>query len=413
MTDLAFGLTAHKTNAEKLFTACAFSVPDEARRSCGWLQPSVFTDHRYAQFWQAVLDGQDASGAAMDAGIYSSILGSMSDVISVYDFETLARTINEDAYYLSLAKQLSPLSVALEKRNGSKVAEITQAIGSRVMTGNTDVPDIVDIAGEFLNRMECEPDVINTGFLDIDRYLGGIERKTVTMWGARPGMGKTAALLNIARNVARTKKVGFFSLEMSRIKLFQRMACGDAKVDWRLARNGKLEKADKDRLYDATSAISEELEDRLRIDDTGRITMDEIWRRCARHEFDMVIIDHLALAADTHEKETLRLGKISWLGKLLAKELDCSVHFAVQLNRGVEQRQDKRPMLSDLRDSGELEQNADNVIMLYRDDYYKDDNKLMSESEFTVVKHRDGASGKTIEMMYDKKRQQFHHKASI
>jgi replicative DNA helicase len=185
------------------------------------------------------------------------------------------------------------------------------------------------------------------------------------------------------------------------------MACGYAGLTWQKVRKGELDWSQQNLLKTENAKLIDELGTQLLIDDNSRRSIDDVWQAVAREKPDLVIIDHLALMADKSDNEVRRLGDISWGGKMIAKEFNCAVFFAQQLNRGTEDRQNKRPLLSDLRDSGELEQNADQVVFLYREDYYSGNSLDISPTEIILAKFRDGAIGST-KVMFNKSKQRFY-----
>ena len=240
---------------------------------------------------------------------------------------------------------------------------------------------------------------IPTGIGDLDRLITGLNRSDLILLAARPGMGKTSFALNIARNAAcRSKKtVAFFSLEMSKEQLASRLLLTEALVSGTNLRTGKLSEEEWDRLIPASDVLSKA---ELYIDDTPGITITEIKSRLRRlHNLDLVIIDYLQLMASGRriENRVQEISEITRNLKILAKEMNVPVITLSQLSRASEQRTDHRPQLSDLRDSGSIEQDADIVLFLYRESYYsnKDAEQAaptvdMNSGECIVAKNRHG-----------------------
>ena len=240
---------------------------------------------------------------------------------------------------------------------------------------------------------------IPTGIGDLDRLITGLNRSDLILLAARPGMGKTSFALNIARNAAcRSKKtVAFFSLEMSKEQLASRLLSTEALVSGTNLRTGKLSEEEWDRLIPASDVLSKA---ELYIDDTPGITITEIKSRLRRlHNLDLVIIDYLQLMASGRriENRVQEISEITRNLKILAKEMNVPVITLSQLSRASEQRTDHRPQLSDLRDSGSIEQDADIVLFLYRESYYsnKDAEQAaptvdMNSGECIVAKNRHG-----------------------
>lgn len=235
-----------------------------------------------------------------------------------------------------------------------------------------------------------------TYFSSIDKYLVGMGNSDLVLVGARPGMGKTSFCLNIASNVAlKTKKtVAIFSLEMSCEQLVQRMLSSEAMIDSYKMRTGELGDNDWVNLAVASDVLSKT---DILIDDTTGITVTGMKAKLRRvKNLGLVIIDYLQLMqSDKHtDNRVQEVGDISRGLKLMAKDLQVPVITCAQLSRGPESRTDKTPMLSDLRDSGAIEQDADIVMFLYRDDYYKDNPDMENVASCIIAKNRHGSTGK-------------------
>jgi replicative DNA helicase len=252
---------------------------------------------------------------------------------------------------------------------------------------------------------------IPSGFLDLDKMTSGFQRSDLIIVAARPSVGKTAFALNIAQNVGvRAKEtVAIFSLEMGAGQLVQRMICAEANVDATRMRTGYLEGDDWEKLTMAIGALSEA---NIYIDDSPSITVAEIRAKCRRLKQEkglgMILIDYLQLIhgrgkGDNRQQE---VSEISRTLKQIARELNVPVIALSQLSRGVEQRQDKRPMMSDLRESGSIEQDADIVAFLYRDDYYDKESEKKNIIEIILAKQRNGPVG-TVELAFLKNYNKF------
>ena len=244
-----------------------------------------------------------------------------------------------------------------------------------------------------------------TGFADLDYQTAGLHGSDLILLAARPAMGKSAFALNIATNVAVKAKVpvAIFNLEMSKEQLVNRILCSEAMVDSNKVRTGKLEEDDWNKLASVVGPLSEA---GIYIDDTPGISVMEIRTRCRKLKMEkdigLVIIDYLQLVQGSNKKNGSReqeIAEISRSLKILAKELNVPVIALSQLSRAVEQRPDHRPMLSDLRESGSIEQDADIVMFLYRDDYYNKDSEEKDISEVIIAKHRGGSTG-TIKLLW-------------
>ncbi len=246
---------------------------------------------------------------------------------------------------------------------------------------------------------------VPTGFADLDYKTAGLHNSDLILVAARPAMGKSAFALNVATNAAINAKipVAIFNLEMSKSQLVNRMLCSEAMVDSNKIRTGKIEENDWEKLATALGPLSEA---QIYIDDTAGISVAEIRAKCRKLKLEknigLVVIDYLQLIQGSGKRNASREQEISEISrslKILAKELDVPVIALSQLSRAAEQRADHRPMLSDLRESGAIEQDADIVMFLYRDDYYNPDTEKKNIAEVILAKHRAGSTG-TVELLW-------------
>ena len=256
---------------------------------------------------------------------------------------------------------------------------------------------------------------IPTGFKDIDEKTSGLQRSDLIIVAARPAMGKTAFALNIAQQsaVKAGSSVMIFSLEMSKEQLGQRLLAMQARVEIQKLKQGDLDRKDWDRI---TMALVELNNTKIVIDDTPGISIMEMRNKCRRLKaeqgLDLVVVDYLQLMSlqgktDNRQQE---ISTISRNLKLLAREIECPVIVLSQLSRAPEQRQDHRPVLSDLRESGSIEQDADIVIFLYRDDYYNENTDKPGVCEVNIAKHRSGPTDK-VELTWVSRYTKFSDKA--
>lgn len=298
----------------------------------------------------------------------------------------IARPIED---VVDLAEQ-SVLQVA-ERQVGDGLGRIDELLGPAIERA------------EELQRHGSEVTGLSTGFRDLDRKLAGLHPTNLVVVAARPGMGKTALALNIAENIAlRDEPVAIFSLEMSREEVVSRMLCAQGRIDSQRLRTGQLSEKDFTKLSHAASALYKKP---IFVDDSPDLTVTSIRAKCRRlrrrEGLSLVVVDYLQLMQGTQgENRQQEIAIISRSLKNLARELDVPVIAISQLNRAVEQREDKRPRLGDLRESGALEQDADVVLFIYRDEYYYPDKvEAKGIAEVVVAKHRQGAVGK-VEMTF-------------
>ncbi len=247
---------------------------------------------------------------------------------------------------------------------------------------------------------------VPSGFSGLDYRTAGFHGSELILIAARPAMGKTAFALNIATNAAvrYNVPVAIFSLEMSKEQLVNRILCSESMVDSNKVRTGKLEEDDWSKLAESIGPLSES---KIYIDDTPGISITEIRAKCRKLKLEkdigMVVIDYLQLIQGSGNRRNgsreQEISEISRSLKILAKELNVPVIALSQLSRAAEQRPDHRPMLSDLRESGAIEQDADIVMFLYRDDYYNEDSEKKNIAEVIIAKHRGGSTG-TVEILW-------------
>lgn len=296
-----------------------------------------------------------------------------------------------------------PLEIILE--------ETEKKVFNLVQRRNTD--EFVPIRQVVMNAMDkIEQSAKNkgavtgipTGFIDLDYRTAGMQPSDLVLIAARPSMGKTAFVLNIAQHVAfkDNKTVAIFSLEMSKEQLVNRLFSLESKVDAQHLRTGNLSDAEWEKLIESAGVIGKS---NLIIDDTPGISIAEMRSKCRKykleHDLKMIIIDYLQLMSGSGRSDSRQqeISDISRSLKSLARELSVPVLALSQLSRAVEQRPDHRPMLSDLRESGAIEQDADVVMFIYRDDYYNKDTDMKGIAEIIIAKQRNGPIG-TVNLVW-------------
>jgi replicative DNA helicase len=257
--------------------------------------------------------------------------------------------------------------------------------------------DYYDRVGDLANR-DAETFGVPTNFKDLDKLLGGLQPSDLLIIAGRPGQGKTSFMLSIAKNAARVSKkhIAIFSMEMSNEQLVQRLISQETGIDAQRLRLGRLEGNEWNLFAEAVESLGRT---RVFLDDTPSISPTQMRAKCRRlhleHRLDLVIVDYLQLMQGDYRTDN-RVQEVSYISrnlKTLARELNVPVLAAAQLSRAVEQRSIKRPVLSDLRESGSLEQDADIVMFIYREDKEKEDSVLKNVAEIIVAKHRNGPTG--------------------
>ncbi|MBR1425292.1 replicative DNA helicase [bacterium] len=320
--------------------------------------------------------------------------------------------INAGSEIVSKGYDLEPSDESLEQAE-----RLIYEIGSAKAT--SDLKPIKDLVLDTWDNIEYrynhkdELSGVRTGFNELDTTLNGLNKSDLIILAARPAMGKTALALNIAQNIAIKEKVPvcIFSLEMSASQLVTRMLCSHAEVDAQRLKTGNMLQKDLDKL---AMAMNDFGQSKIYIDDSGGCTLTDIRTKCRRlksqqKDLGLIVIDYLQLIEGSGKDDRLQqISAISRGLKILAKELNVPVIALSQLSRAVEGRNDKRPMLSDLRESGSIEQDADIVMFIYRADYYAKEDSEEEEnikasskgmSEIIIAKHRNGPVG-TVNLLF-------------
>ena len=313
---------------------------------------------------------------------------------------------------IKAANEISASGYEAREDIGTVLEQAEKSIFEIAMGRNTrDFSPINEVISLALERLEAVAKAqgritgVETGFIDFDNKTAGLQKSDLILLGARPSMGKTAFLLNIAQHAAVRKNVptAIFSLEMSKEQLVNRMLCAETHLDSHKFRTGDLNDDDWNKIALGIAPLSNAP---LFMDDTPGIGIGELRAKCRRLKLEknlgLVVIDYLQLmsgSSSRSESRQLEISEISRSLKALAKELDAPVLTAAQLSRAVEARKDHRPMLSDLRESGAIEQDADVVAFLYRDEYYNPDTLKKNQAEVIIAKQRNGSTG-TVELTF-------------
>lgn len=346
------------------------------------------------------------SGTYNEAGgkeYVAALADSVPEIANVKDYAKIIKDKAMLRRLIAASEEISDMAYASEgdvdeiiDRSEQKIFDIAQGVNDKAFVHIKDV--LVDNYRQLQLLIDDKEAAMGTPtyFKAIDNYLIGMGNMDLILVGARPGMGKTSFCLNIATNVAvKTKKtVAIFSLEMSASQLVMRMLSSEAMIDSYKLRTAELDDDDWEHLGQAATVLSQT---DILIDDTSGITATGMKAKLRRvKNLGLVIIDYLQLMqSDKHtDNRVQEIGDISRALKLMAKDLQVPVITCAQLNRGTEGRTDKTPMLSDLRDSGAIEQDADVVMFLYRDSYYENDPSKDNIASCVIAKNRHGSTGK-------------------
>lgn len=320
-----------------------------------------------------------------------------------------AGIIRDKALLRSMAKAAGDIAAMVQEGVGTagdllsaaeqKIYAIRQGRGSQEMA---TVGAVLNDVMEQLAKLTAgsEPPGLSTGLSAVDRKINGLNKSDLLLLAARPGMGKTSMALNVALSAAKAsgKTVAIFSLEMSKEQLVTRLLANEGLIENTRLATGNLRESDWEKIAQAASVLNQT---NIRIDDNPLLTVADMNAKCRRLEnLGLVVIDYLQLMTSaggkgySGENRQQAVADISRMLKIMAKELQVPVLCLSQLSRANEKREDKRPMLSDLRESGAIEQDADIVMFLYRDDYYNEDSEKRNIAECIVAKNRHGETGK-------------------
>ena len=361
-------------------------------------------------------------------------LDNIVGISNLTSLSTIVPTTSNVKYYANIVKEKSVMRQLIKASNeiinlgydaSTDVQEILnkaeknifdisqEKSGDDIQPINAVLQDTFDMI-EKLCTEKKEVTGITTGFKDLNKKINGLQRTDLILLAARPAMGKTAFSLNLVQNAALKgdASVAVFSLEMSKEQLVQRMLSAQSNVELSKIKTGTLGESDWPRIIDGMAVLSEA---KIFIDDTPGIKISEIRSKCRRLKMekglDLILIDYLQLmeGEGKNENRQQEIAKISRSLKILAKELDCPVVALSQLSRSPELRKDHRPILSDLRESGSIEQDADIVMFLYRDEYYHDDSEKKNIGEVIVAKNRHGETG-NVELVWFGQVQKFADK---
>ena len=381
-----------------------------------------------------VLSDLNSEGIPVDITIVTDRLESAKELSSVGNIEYLVEIANfvpsaaNVDYYINIVHDKSVLRKLIETSNEisnssytengpvneildyaeSKIYQVTQ---KRKTSEFRNIQDVVFKAQSDLEKLSENKNEITglaTGFYEFDKLTSGLHENELYIIAARPGMGKTAFALNIATYVARNtnKNVAIFNFEMSAEQLVNRMLSSIGQINFSRFRNGNFDNNDWKRLSEAVTVLADT---NIKIDDTPGVTIADIRSKCRRlaskeNGLGLVVIDYLQLITGSSRNQANRQQEVAEISrglKTMAMELKCPVIALAQLSRAVEGRPDKRPLMSDLRESRTIEQDADLVGFLYRDDYYNKEamNKEASITEFIIGKNRNGPT-KTVEFLF-------------
>ena len=431
----------HSREAEEAVLGAVMINPEAYYDVAQFLRPDDFYIHRNRWIWESftrlherrnpidfltVSQELEQQGRLAEVGGPAYLTALLSNVPSSLHAEAYGHLIEHTSIrrrMLEAANQIAKLAYQEEIGIDAVMDEAEKAVfgvSERRMT--RDLQTIQQVLSQYYDRIDQlaqrgdETMGVPSGFIDLDRLLGGFQPSDLIIVAGRPGMGKTALMLSAAKNAAQIHKkhVAIFSLEMSSEQLVQRLISQETGIDSHRLRTGKLNE-DEWPLF--THAIEVLSDTRVFLDDTPSLTPLQLRTKCRRlHlEFglDLILVDYLQLMSSGARSEN-RVQEVSYISrnmKVLARELNVPVLAAAQLSRAVEQRADKDPQLSDLRESGSLEQDADIVMFIHRPEMYEKDAQRQNLAQIKIAKHRNGPIG-TIELVFRSNLAKFENAAT-
>lgn len=423
-------LIPHNRDAEESVIGAVLINPESYYDVAQFLVPDDFYIHRNRWIWEAfnrlhekrapidlvtVTDDLDQRGQLGEIGGQAYLTSLIGKVPTSLHAEAYGHIIEENAIrrrMLMAANDMAKLAYDQSTALDHVIDESEKAVfGISERRVRHDLQPIQAVLSSYfdhvdeLSRRSDDIFGVPTGLKDVDTLLGGLQKSDLLIVAGRPGMGKTGFLLGVAKNAAlqHKKHVAIFSLEMSNEQLVQRLISQETGIDSQTLRSGKLSD-DQWPLF--THAIEVLSDTHIFLDDTPAITPLQLRTKCRRlhleYRLDLVIVDYLQLMSGDIRNDN-RVQEVSYISrylKVLARELNIPVLAAAQLSRAVEQRADKRPQLSDLRESGSLEQDADIVMFIHRPDAMEKDSPRQNVAELIVAKHRNGPTHPGIEMIF-------------
>jgi replicative DNA helicase len=432
----------HSLEAEQSVLGAMIIDKEAIYTAVEWLRPEDFYKEANKEIFEAILSLFNRSEPVDIITLSEELkkrgtLENVGGVSYLTDLSGGVATTSNVKYYCEIVKEKSTLRRLIKTCDEiiTKSYESSQDVNSIIEEAEKGIFDITQGRNkesfhpinkvlldsfskiEELAANQGELTGLTTGFIDIDNKLSGLQKSDLILLAARPSMGKTALGINIATNAAikAGASVAIFSLEMSKEQLVNRMLSSVAHVDLQKIISGRLNEDEWIRIIEAMAPLSKA---KVFIDDTPGISLMEMKAKCRKLKMekglDLVLIDYLQLMQldSKYENRQQEISAISRGLKGLAKEMDCPVLALSQLSRAPELRADHRPILSDLRESGAIEQDADVVMFLYRDEYYHEDSEKKNIGEVIIAKHRNGPTG-TVELVWKKEFTKFLNKENI
>jgi replicative DNA helicase len=419
MADLISTVTMKQAEIEKSLIGCLVIAQEYVMSECSWLDSRMFANQRLGELWQGCVDGGEVMEVASKLDMTTEVFGYMNHSPSFQQAGQFANAIAQKNYFRMASLSMGELARAIDTQDQTEIERVLDYMKGLDNGQSTEMRLATDIAESLIDRIELGDISIPFGIKSADWATGGAEIGTCTVVAARTSMGKSALAMEFAENQAleQGKKVGFFALEMSAEQLMARRNCHKAKnlqsipASWQDVRSRNIDDNNRLALYELVRSYAERIKGKLCIHDGTHVTMNDIIRIQAREQFDVIYIDHLGLLKDVArrgERHDQLRGRQVMMCHELAKDTQCVVILLAQLNREVGSRSGNKPTLTDLRDSGQIEENADNVILLHRDSYWDASlSKDVDPMECIIAKYRDGARASSFYVGFDLAAQKF------
>lgn len=434
-------IVPHSREAEEAVIGAVLINPEAYYDVADFLTGDDFHIHRLRWIWEAfthlheqripidlltVTEELDKQSHLAEIGGPAYLTALLNNVPTSLHAEAYGRLVQQSSIRRALLEAANKIAKTAYQENLSVETAIDEAekavFGATEHRMSTDLQPIKTVLSDYYDRVEQMSrkgsDIygVPTGFIDLDRLLMGLQPSDLLIIAGRPSQGKTSFLMSVAKNAAQLNKkhVAIFSMEMSNEQLVQRLLSQETGINSQKMRAGQLEQNEWDLFAQAIEVLGDT---KVFLDDTPAISPTQMRAKCRRlhMEFglDLVVVDYLQLMqGDTrNDNRVQEVSHISRSLKVLARELNVPVLAAAQLSRAVEQRADKRPVLSDLRESGSLEQDADIVMFIYRPEFYEEDSLKKNVAEIMVSKHRNGPTG-VVELVFRENLAKFENAAT-
>jgi replicative DNA helicase len=417
-------LVPHSQEAEEAVIGSILINPEAYYDISEFIIPEDFYIHKNRWIWEAILKLKEQrisvdfltvseeleKNGKLDevggSGYLTSLINNVPTALHAVSYGKIIEQSSIRRKMISAANQIAKIAYKEDVTIETAIDEAEKSVfGISDRRNNNDLQPIRTVLDEYydlvgdLAKKDEDFTGVPTGFKDLDKLLGGLQPSDLLIIAGRPGQGKTSFMLSIAKNAARNNKkhIAIFSMEMSNQQLVQRLISQETGIDSSKLRLGNLETNEWELFAESVDSLGST---KIFLDDTPGITPTQLRAKCRRlhleHKLDLIIIDYIQLmqGEKRNENRTQEVSYISRNLKILAKELNVPVLTAAQLSRAIEQRQDKQPVLSDLRESGSLEQDADIVMFIHRPDKEDPESIMQNMVEIQISKHRNGPTGK-------------------